>query len=60
LRGRGQCKGAGCGYQASLTAGALLQKTRTDLRRWLPAVWLLRRKITHAMRRGAHEPLVAA
>lgn len=31
----------GCGYQASVTAGALLHKTRTGLRKWLLAVWLL-------------------
>jgi hypothetical protein len=28
----------GRGYQASLTAGALLHKTRTDLRKWLLAI----------------------
>ena len=58
LRGRGPCEGAGCGYQASLTAGALLHKTRTDLRKWLLAIWLLGRKITQAMRRGEHELLL--
>src|SRR5450830_1538657 len=84
LRGRGPCEGAGCGYQASVTAGTLLHKTRTDLRKWLLAIWLLasmkkppsaaelsrqlgvtgktawllRRKITHAMRRGEHELLL--
>src|SRR5450756_3224965 len=47
-----------CGYQASVTAGTLLHKTRTDLRKWLLAIWLLRRKITHAMRRGEHELLL--
>ena len=36
----------------------LLHKTRTDLRKWLLAIWLLRRKITHAMRRGEHELLL--
>jgi hypothetical protein len=56
LRGRGLCAGAGCGYQASLTAGTLLHKTSTDLRKWLLAIWLRRRKITQAMRRGEHEP----
>ena len=40
LRGRGPCEGAGCGYQASLTAGALLHKTSADLRKWLLAIWL--------------------
>ena len=55
LRGRGPCDCAGCGYQASLTAGTLLHKTRTDLCKWLPAIWLLRRKSTHATRRGEHE-----
>jgi len=58
LRGRGPCEGAGCGYQASLTAGTLLHKTSADLRKWLPAIWLRRRKITQAMRRGAHELLL--
>lgn len=84
LRGRGLYECAGCGYQASVTAGTLLHKTRTDLRKWLPAIWLpasmkkppsaselarqlgvtdktawlLRRKITHAMRRGEHELLL--
>jgi len=41
-----------------LTAGALLHKTSTDLRKWLLAIWLLRRKITQAMRRGEHELLL--
>jgi len=41
-----------------LTAGALLHKTRTDLRKWLLAIWLLRRKSTHATRRGEHELLL--
>ena len=84
LPGRGLFECAGCGYQASVTAGTLLHKTRTDLRKWLLAIWLLasmkkppsaaelsrqlgvtgktawllRRKITHAMRRGEHEPLL--
>lgn len=84
LRGRGLYECAGCGYQASVTAGTLLHKTRTDLRKWLLAIWLLasmkkppsaaelsrqlgvtgktawllRRKITHAMRRGEHELLL--
>ena len=58
LRGRGPCEGAGCGYQAPLTAGTLLHKTRTDLRKWLLAIWLRRRKITQAMRRGEHELLL--
>jgi hypothetical protein len=52
-------QGRGRGYQASLTAGALLHKTRTDLRKWLLAIWLLRRKITQAMCRGdAHLRLI--
>ena len=84
LRGRGLYECAGCGYQASVTAGTLFHKTRTDLRKWLLAIWLLasmkkppsaaelarqlgvtgktawllRRKITHAMRRGEHELLL--
>jgi len=84
LPGRGLHECAGCGYQASVTAGTLFHKTRTDLRKWLLAIWLLasmkkppsaaelarqlgvtgktawllRRKITHAMRRGEHELLL--
>ena len=84
MRGRGLHECAGCGYQASQSAGTLLHKTRTDLRKWLLAIWLLasmkkppsaaelsrqlgvtgktawllRRKITHAMRRGEHELLL--
>jgi transposase-like protein len=76
LRGRGLYECAGCGYQASQSAGTLLHKTRTDLRKWLLAIWLLasmkkppsaaelsrqlgvtgktawllRRRVTHAMR----------
>ena len=30
-----------CGYQASLTAGTVLQGTRVDLRKWLLAIYLL-------------------
>jgi len=41
LRGRGLYECAGCGYQASVTAGTLLHKSRTDLRKWLLAIWLL-------------------
>src|SRR5674476_1609169 len=81
LRGRGLYECAGGGYQASVTAGTLFHKSRTDLRKWMLAIWLLasmkkppsaaelsrqlgvtgktawlmRRKITHAMRRGEHE-----
>ena len=84
LPGRGLYECAGCGYQASVTAGTLLHKTRIDLRKWPLAIWLLasmkkppsaaelsrqpgvtgktawllRRKITHAMRRGEHELLL--
>jgi transposase-like protein len=84
LRGRGLYECAGCGYEASVTAGTLFHKTRTDLRKWLLAIWLLasmkkppsaaelarqlgvtgktawllRRKITHSMRRGEHELLL--
>jgi transposase-like protein len=32
---------ATCGYQASLTAGTVLQGTRVDLRKWLLAIYLL-------------------
>jgi len=84
LRGRGLYECAGCGYQASVIAGTLFHKSRTDLRKWLLAIWLLasmkkppsaaelsrqlgvtgktawlmRRKITHAMRRREHELLL--
>jgi len=55
LRGRGLREGAGCGYKASLTTDTLLHKTSTDLHTWLLAIWLLRGKITHAVRRGKRE-----
>lgn len=32
---------ASCGYQASLTAGTIFHKTRTDLKKWFLAVYLL-------------------
>jgi len=32
---------AQCHYQGSLTAGTVLAGTRTDLRKWLLAIWLL-------------------
>src|SRR5450759_333097 len=41
LRGRGLFECAGCHYQGSLTAGTVLHCTRTDLRKWLLAIWLL-------------------
>jgi len=41
LRGRGLFECASCHYQGSLTAGAILACMRTDLRKWLPAIWLL-------------------
>ena len=30
---------AGCGYQASVTAGTMFQDTRTPLRLWFQAMW---------------------
>jgi len=83
LKGRGLFECARCAYQASVTAGTLFHKSRTDLRKWLIALWMLssmkkppsaaelsrqlgvtvktgwliRRKISHAMRRGEHELL---
>src|SRR5674536_403038 len=41
LRGRGLFECAGCHYQGSLTAGPVLHCTRTDLRKWFLAIWLL-------------------
>jgi transposase-like protein len=41
LRGRGLFECAHCHYQGSLTAGTIFQGTRTDLRKWLLAIWLL-------------------
>jgi transposase-like protein len=32
---------SGCGYQGSLTAGTVFHRTRTDLRKWFLAIWLL-------------------
>jgi transposase-like protein len=84
LRGRGLFECASCGHQTSVTAGTVFHKSRTDLRKWMLAIWLLasmkkppsaaelarqlgvtgktawlmRRKITHAMRRGEHELLL--
>lgn len=84
LRGRGLYECAQCHYQGSLTAGTVLAGTRTDLRKWFLAIWLLastkkapsaaelarqlgvtaktawllRRKITHAMRRRRGESML--
>ena len=41
LQGRGLYECAGCHYQGSLTAGTVLSCTRTDLRKWFLAIWLL-------------------
>jgi transposase-like protein len=41
LRGRGLYECASCHYQGSLTAGTVLARTRTDLRKWFLAIWLL-------------------
>ena len=41
LRGRGLYECAHCHYQGSLTAGTILARTRTDLRKWFLAIWLL-------------------
>ena len=37
--GRWQC--GGCGHQASVTAGTVFHKSRTPLRLWLAAAWLM-------------------
>ncbi len=41
LSGRDLYECARCHYQGSLTAGTVLARTRTDLRKWFLAVWLL-------------------
>jgi len=41
LRRRGLYECAHCHYQGSLTAGTVLACTRTDLRKWFLAIWLL-------------------
>jgi len=41
LRGRGLYECASCHYQGSPTAGTVLSRTRTDLRKWFLAIWLL-------------------
>ena len=41
LRGRGLYECASCHYQGSLTAGTVFACTRTDLRKWFLAIWLL-------------------
>jgi len=41
LRARGLYECASCHYQGSLTAGTILARTRTDLRKWSLAIWLL-------------------
>jgi transposase-like protein len=41
LRGRGLFECASCHYQRSLTAGTILSCTRSDLRKWFLAIWLL-------------------
>ena len=41
LRGRGLYECANCHYQGSVTSGTIFHKTRTDLRKWFLAIWLL-------------------
>lgn len=41
LRGRGLYECAACHFQGSLTAGTIFHKSRTDLRKWFLAIWLL-------------------
>ena len=41
LRRRGLYECAHCHYQGSLTAATVLACTRTDLRKWFLAIWLL-------------------
>ena len=41
LRRRAPYECAACHYQVSLTAGTIFQGSRTDLRKWFLAIWLL-------------------
>jgi transposase-like protein len=41
LRGRGLYECARCHYQGSLIAGTVFQHSRTELRKWFLAIWLL-------------------
>jgi len=41
LRGRDLVKCAGCGHQASVTAGTIFQDTHKSLRLWFQAIWLV-------------------
>jgi transposase-like protein len=41
LQRRGLYECAHCHYQGSLTAGTIFQASRTDLRKWFFAIWLL-------------------
>lgn len=41
LRRRGLYECARCHYQGSLTAGTVFHNSRTDLRKWFLAIWLL-------------------
>ncbi|MGE5530035.1 MAG: transposase, partial [Patescibacteria group bacterium] len=41
IRSRGLYECAACGYQVSVTAGTVLHKTRTPLRTWFLAIFLM-------------------
>ena len=41
IRGRGLVQCAGCGHQASVTAGTIFQDTPKPLRLWFQAIWLV-------------------
>lgn len=50
-RGRLMCRH--CRYQASVTAGTILDKTRTPLRIWVAAAWYITNQKQEARRPGA-------
>lgn len=50
-----QC--AGCGYQASVTAGTIFQDTHTPLRLWFQAMWWVATQKTGASALGLHRVL---
>src|SRR5216683_3587519 len=48
---------AGCGRQHSVTAGTVFHRTRTPLRKWFAAAWLMAHKLRHALSERAEYPL---
>ena len=41
IRGHGLVQCAGCGHQASVTAGTILQDAHKPLRLWFQVIWLV-------------------